>query len=356
MSKTMKAARWYAPKDVRVEEVAVPEVEAGEVKIKVEWCGICGSDLHEYLAGPIFIPEGAEHPITKEKAPVILGHEFAGEVVELAEDVEHLEVGDKVVLEPIVFCGECAQCQKGNYHLCDSLGFHGLAGGGGGLAEYTTFPADMVYKLPEGMDTKEGALIEPLAVAVHSVRKGDFLQGENAAVFGAGPIGLSTIAALKAAGAKKVIAVELSEARKNYAKEFGADVVLDPTEVDVVEKIKTITANQGVNIAFETTGVKAGFNSAVAATEKEGRVVVTSIWEDEVEFNLNHLVLTEKKIIGTIAYNNIFPAVMSMVEDGRIDAKQMITSEINLEDVVEEGFEELITNKDKHIKILVSSN
>lgn len=354
MSKTMKAARWYGPEDVRIEEVEIPAVQEGEVKIKVEWCGICGSDLHEYLAGPIFIPGEAKHPLTNEQAPVILGHEFAGEVVEVADDVKELTVGDKVALEPIVFCGECQQCKVGKYNLCDKLGFHGLAGGGGGLAEYTTFPSNMVHKLPEGIDTKEGALIEPLAVAVHAVRKGKFLQGETAAVFGAGPIGLSVIASLKAAGAKEIIAVEIAEARKEYAKEFGADIVLDPTEVNVINEVNKLTANEGVNAAFETTGIQEGFNTAVEVTEKVGRIVIVSIWEDEIEFNLNDIVLTEKEIIGTIAYKNVFPAVMSMIDDGRIDAKKMITEKISLKEVVENGFEELIQNKDKHIKILVS--
>lgn len=355
MSKKMKAALWYGQKDIRLEEVEVPAVRDGEVKIKVEWCGICGSDLHEYLAGPIFIPQGEEHPLTKKAAPVILGHEFAGEIVEVADGVKDLAVGDKVTLEPIVACGECPQCKEGNYNLCSKLGFHGLAGGGGGLAEYTTFPANMVHKLPKGMSTKEGALIEPLAVAVHSVRKARFLQGETAIVLGAGPIGLSTILALKAAGAKEIIAIELAKTRKDYAIEFGADIVLDPTEVDVLAEVNKLTDNQGVDVAFETTGVQAGLESAVAATGRKGRIVVTSIWEDKIKFDLNDLVLTEKELIGTIAYSQgVFPAVISLIDDGRIDAKRMITKEIKLDQVVDKGFEELISNKNEHIKILVS--
>jgi (R,R)-butanediol dehydrogenase/meso-butanediol dehydrogenase/diacetyl reductase len=355
MSKTMRAARWYGPKDIRVEDVEVPEVKAGEVKIKVEWCGICGSDLHEYMVGPIFIPVGSVHPVTQEEAPVTMGHEFAGEVVEKADDVDHLEIGDKVTLEPIYSCGVCENCLSGDYNLCEQLGFHGLAGGGGGLAEYTTFKADFVHKLPDGVSTKEGALIEPLAVAVHSLRRAGFKQGETALVTGAGPIGLSTILALKSAGAQKIISVEIAEARKKFALEFGADFVFDPTEVDVVEEVMKLTDGNGLNAAFETTGVQAGFDTAVLSTERGGRIVVTSIWEEPVEFHLNNLVLVEKEIRGTIVYNRgIFPATISLVEDGRIDAPKMITKEVQLEDVVEEGFEELVKNKDKHIKILVT--
>lgn len=355
MANTMKAALWYGPKDIRIEDVEIPKIEAGQVKIKVEWCGICGSDLHEFMVGPIFIPKGAKHPLTKKEAPIIMGHEFAGEVVEKSDDVDHLNIGDKVTLEPIVACGECPNCKKGYYNICEKLGFHGLAGGGGGLAEYTTFDAKFVHKLPEGVSTKEGALIEPIAVAVHSLRRAKFLQGETAIVTGAGPIGLSTILSLKAAGAQEVISVEIAEARKKFALEFGADYVLDPNEVDVLEEVNKLTDDKGVDVGFETTGVQAGFETVVAATARRGRIVVTSIWEEAVEFNLNNLVLTEKEIKGTIAYSEgVFPAVISMIQDGRIKASKMITEEIKLDDLVEKGFEELMAHKDKHVKIIVT--
>lgn len=355
MKKTMKAARWYSEKDIRVEEIEVPEVTAGEVMIEVDWCGICGSDLHEYITGPIFIPEGNEHPITKDKAPVVLGHEFAGTVKEIADDVENFEIGDKVTVEPIVSCGECIYCKRGDYHICEQLGFHGLAGGGGGLAEYTTFAADKVHKLPEGVSTKEGALIEPLSVAAHSLGKANFGQGQTATVLGAGPIGLSTILTLKSAGAQKVIAVEISEKRKEFAKEFGADLVLDPTEVDVIEEIYKYTDGLGTDASFETTGVEAGLKSAINSARRGGKVVITSIWEKAVNLNFNDVVLTEKELIGTIAYRNgVFPAVSALIKDGRIKADKMITSEISLDDLVEKGFKELINNKNDHIKILVS--
>jgi (R,R)-butanediol dehydrogenase/meso-butanediol dehydrogenase/diacetyl reductase len=230
----MKAARWYGPKDVRIDNIDEPIVTDGLVKIKVKWCGICGSDLHEYLGGPIFIPVGKPHPLSGNVAPVVLGHEFSGEVVEVGSNVKKIKVGDNVVVEPIVACNECTNCKEGNYHLCPSLGFHGLCGTGGGFAEYTTFPEEFVYKLPEGFTYEMGALIEPITVAMHSLRRGKFETGQTAVVVGAGPIGLATIECLKASGAKMVIAVELSSTRKEYAKRSGADIVLDPREVDVI--------------------------------------------------------------------------------------------------------------------------
>ncbi len=132
-----------------------------KVKIKVEWCGICGSDLHEYVAGPIFIPQDATHPLTGEKAPIVMGHEFSGQVVEIGEGVTKIQVGDRVVVEPIFACGECAACKQGSYNLCDQLGFLGLAGGGGGFSEYVAADEHMVHKIPESVSFEQGALVEP---------------------------------------------------------------------------------------------------------------------------------------------------------------------------------------------------
>lgn len=351
----MKAARWYGPKDVRIDDVEEPIVREGFVKIKVKWCGICGSDLHEYQAGPIFIPVENDHPLSKNKAPVILGHEFSGEVIEIGANVTKIKVGDNVVVEPIVACGVCHSCKEGNYHLCPSLGFHGLCGSGGGFAEYTTFPEEYVFKMPEGLSYEMGALVEPITVAMHSLRRGNFQIGQTAVVVGAGPIGLATIECLKASGAKMVIAVELSSIRKEYAKRSGADIVLDPREVDVISEIQKITDGIGADIAFEITGVQKGFDTAVDSIKSRGTVVITSIWEKEINFHLNNLVFSEKKIVGTIAYNKLFPATIALMADGRIKAEGWITKKISLDDILKEGFEALVgEDRDKHVKILVT--
>lgn len=213
----MKAALWYNVKDVRVENVQEPQVKDDTVKIKVKWCGICGSDLHEYLAGPIFIPVGHPHPITGEMAPVILGHEFSGEIVEVGKNVTNLKVGDRVAVEPMDVCGKCPACLEGKYNLCSSLGFHGLAGGGGGFSEYTTFPAKFVHKIPDSLSYEKAALIEPMSVALHSLRVGKFEIGQTAVVAGAGPIGLATVECLKAAGAKQIIMIQRKSVRQQYA-------------------------------------------------------------------------------------------------------------------------------------------
>lgn len=351
----MRAALWYEKNDIRVEEVEEPKVSKGNVKIKVKWCGICGSDLHEYLAGPIFIPVGEPHPLSKNTAPVILGHEFSGEVVETGEGVTDLKAGDRVAVEPMVVCGECAACKEGKYNLCEKLGFHGLCGSGGGFAEYTVFPQEFVHKIPDNLSYEKAALIEPMCVALHSLRMGKFMTGQTAIVLGAGPIGLATIECLKAAGAKLVVALQRKSVRQEYAKRAGADVVLDPNEVNIPEEVKKLTNGLGVDVAFETTGAQIGFDIGIDSIKYEGTMVVTSIWEKDVKINPNVLVFTEKNIVGTLAYRHEFPATIAQMSDDRIKAEGYITKKIHLDDIVKEGFETLVgKDKKKHVKIIVT--
>lgn len=351
----MKAAMWYGKNDVRVEDISEPMVVSGSVKIKVKWCGICGSDLHEYLGGPIFIPVGQPHPLSGETAPVVLGHEFSGEVVELGEGVSKFKIGDRVIVEPIVACGKCDACREGKYNLCSTLGFHGLCGGGGGFAEYTVFPAEFVHKIPDEMTYEKAALVEPMAVALHSIRMAKFMTGDTALVLGSGPIGLATIECLKAAGAKLIVVLQRKSVRQEYAKRAGADVVLDPNEVNIVEEVKKLTGGIGVDASFETTGAKIGFDIGLDSLKFEGTMVITSIWEKETSFNPNALVFSEKKIVGTIAYRHEFPATIAQMSDGRVKAEGYITKKIDLEDIVKEGFGTLTgPEKKMHVKILVT--
>ncbi|TVP89063.1 MAG: butanediol dehydrogenase, partial [Alkalicoccus sp.] len=248
----MKAAVWYKAKDLRVEEAEEPSVRgAHDVKIKVKWCGICGSDLHEYLAGPIFIPEGSPHPISGQQAPIIMGHEFAGEVTETGEKVTKVKAGDRVAIEPILAPNENGRYIDEKYNLTELLGFHGLSGGGGGFSEYTVVGEHMVHVIPEELSYEQGALVEPAAVGLHAVRQSSIKAGDTAAVFGAGPIGLMVIDALKAAGASKIYAVEVSESRRRKAEDLGA-VVIDASSEDAVKVIHDEIG--GVDAAFEVTG------------------------------------------------------------------------------------------------------
>ncbi|QOY61151.1 2,3-butanediol dehydrogenase [Thermophilibacter immobilis] len=355
----MKAARWYEAGDIRVEDVPEPQVDDYyDVKVRLHWCGICGSDLHEYLMGPIFIPVGTPHPITGEKAPVILGHEFSGEVVDVAPGVTNVKVGDRVVVEPLVCDDTCPACQSGHENLCVNLGFHGLAGRGGGFADYTTFRHRFVHKIPDSLPYDKAALVEPLAVGYHSLEAGGFQAGMTAVVAGAGTIGLATVESLRALGAKQVIMVQRKSVRQEYAKNSGADVVLDPNECDVVEEIKKRTDGFGADVAFECTGAETVFHKLLDAVHVGGTVVVTSIWEKPVQLDLNDVCIPEKKVVGSIAYcGSDFDNVIELLSSGKIPANGFITKKIALDDIVEEGFKTLTgPEKKKQVKIIVSNN
>lgn len=347
----MKAARWYGAKDIRVEEVTEPKPLAGQVKIKVKWTGICGSDLHEYMAGPIFIPVAQPHPLSHDKAPIIMGHEFSGEVSEIGEGVTSLKPGDRVVVEPIQACGKCAPCLHGKYNLCDNLGFHGLTGGGGGFSAYTTVGERWVHKMPEGLSFEQGALVEPAAVALHAVRISSLKAGGTAAVFGAGPIGLLVVEALKVAGASAIHVIELSPQRGAKALELGATSVIDPSKENAVQRIRELTPG-GVDVAFEVTGVPSVLQQCIDATRYEGETLIVSIWEKQAAFQPNTAVLKEKSLKGTIAYRDIFPAVLNLMTQGYFSANKLVTKRIELDDIVTEGFGTLVAEKSQ-IKILV---
>ena len=189
-------------KDIRVEDIETPTPGPGEVAIKVAWTGICGSDLHEYLAGPIFVPVDEGHPLSHDKAPITMGHEYCGEIIELGEGVTGLNLGDRVAIEPIFACGTCPACHEGKYNLCDSLGLSAFRAAMA-FAATSVVPASMVHKMPDALSMEQGALVEPAAVALHAVRMSKIKAGDTAAVFGAGPIGLLVVEALRVAGAAR---------------------------------------------------------------------------------------------------------------------------------------------------------
>ncbi|MFF3924147.1 2,3-butanediol dehydrogenase [Paenibacillus lactis] len=335
----MKAAKIYGAKDIRVEETPVPSLVAGHVLVKVDYAGICGSDMHEYMAGTF--------PIRTQP---VLGHEFSGTVVEIGEGVTEVQPGDKVAVEPLIACGHCANCRRGMANLCTNSSGYGYSLSGG-FAEYAVVREENAFKLPEGMDVKLGALVEPTAVAVHAVRQSTLRLGDTAAIFGAGPIGLLLLQAVKAAGASEIIVVEVSDERREKALELGATHVIHPVETDAVQRIKELT-DGGVDVAFDAAGVQATFLSGVSAVRKGGEFKVVSLWEQPVTFSPNSFVKTEARITGSYAYVNLFPEVIRLLARGIIDGNKVITSLIPLDSIVEQGFETLASDR-KQCKILV---
>lgn len=343
---TMKAARWYGQRDIRVEDIPVPDIAPHQVKIAVKYTGICGSDLHEYLGGPIFIPVGKEHPYSGRQAPLTMGHEFSGEVVEVGNQVTNLKIGDRVCCEPIL----AKDGLKGKYNLDANLGFVGLAADGG-FARYCAVNADLLHKLPDGIDYEQGALAEPAAVALYAVRSSKLKAGDTAAVFGCGPIGLLVIEALRAAGATDIYAIELSPERQQKARELGA-IIIDPARTDSVAAIREATG-LGVDVSFEVTGVPPVLKQAIESVHNDGECIIVSIWEHDALVHPNEIVIKEKTVKGTIAYRDVFPAVLKLMQKGYFSKDKLVTKRIKLEQIIEEGFETLVREKSQ-VKILVS--
>ncbi|TFC29813.1 2,3-butanediol dehydrogenase [Cryobacterium sp. TMT2-18-3] len=349
----MKAARFHGQKDVRIENIKEPETRSGTVKIAVAWCGICGTDLHEYLDGPIFISApGHPHPLSHESLPVTMGHEFSGTIEEVGDGVEGLTVGDNVVVEPYFVCNECPPCKAGNYHLCEKMGFIGLAGGGGGLSEKVVVDQRWVHPIGD-LPLDEAALIEPLSVAHHAVVRSGAKAGDVALIGGAGPIGLLTAAILKGIGVTTIMS-ELSTARKEKSLSSGAaDYVVDPTTENVKARVLELTGGVGADVAFECAGVNIVLDTLLDALRPAGVLVNVSIWGHPATVDMQKIVLKEIDLRGTIAYARDHEETISLVTSGKIDLKPFITGRIALDDLISEGFDTLINHNDTAVKILV---
>lgn len=331
----MKAALFHAKEDLRIEEVAEPSPGPGEVKLQNAFAGICGSDLHVYYS-----PEAAgldfdhPHPVTGSTLPQILGHEFSGTVVELGEGVTNVAVGDRVAVWPIYFCGECPACKKGMYNACQKIGFHGLSSNGGGMAEFTTVPAVKLHVLPENVDLRLGALVEPMSVAWHAVGRSGVDAGGTALIAGAGPIGIGVWFALKARGVEKVLVSEPSADRRATIAALGATVI-DPVNEDLAAAVSELSDGNGVDAAFDAAGAGPAITSALASLVPGGRVVVVAIHERPMEFLPTQLVMAETDIAGALAYlPEDFDAVITAMSDGVYDTTGWV-DEVALDGVVD---------------------
>lgn len=345
-----RAALWYGARDVRVVDVEARAPGPGEVAIAVAYCGICGSDLHEYTAGPLAIPVTEAHPESGAIAPIVLGHEFCGTVVEVGPGGSSLAPGDRVAVEPHYRCGTCPRCQNGEYNLCRHFGFAGLMGDGG-MAERAVVPAYMLHRLPEAVSLEQAALFEPAAVALHALRRAGVRSGETVAVVGLGPIGLLVVMLAVRLGAGRVIATDLHAARLELARALGAtDVVPADPRAAVPHLIRQAAGGEGADVAFEVVGSEATLRACLEATRKGGRVVLVGL-AGTVGIDAFAMVNNEQSIITSVGYRDVYPELIRWVEAG-MDLTAIVTSTIALEDVVREGFETL-TRGGEHIKILV---
>ena len=334
----MKAAVYYGPNKVDVTDVPEPEPGPGTVKVKVGFNGICGTDLHEYYAGPIFVPT-EPHPLTGQQLPVVMGHEFSGTITALGAGVRGWAEGDRVAIEPIYRCGTCGPCQAGNYNICAQIGFHGLMSDGG-MAEYTVVPTDMLHKLPDNVSLELGALVEPMSVAYHAATLGDAQPGDTAMVFGAGPIGIGLWFALRGKGIEDTFVVEPSATRRAAIEALGART-LDPTAVDVPSFIADHTGGRGAGAVYDAAGVAPAVETALACVGARKAMVSVAIYEKPLTTPLLNLVMNESRIQGSLCYTAAdFEAVIGLMSRGAYDTTGWVTA-IGIEDVVDEGFEAL---------------
>ncbi|KAI4131605.1 MAG: hypothetical protein LQ347_002898 [Umbilicaria vellea] len=368
----MQALRFHGQKDIRLEEVDIPTCGKGQVKIKPAYVGICGTDLHEYLGGANIMPT-SPHRMTGESVPLTLGHEFSGVIEEVGEGVDDMKTGDRVVVQPIIYDGTCGACKAGFINCCDKNGFVGLSGAlgrrAGGAHRLTQELRDShpglnilgsgwyvpaVHALMCKRLTSLLALIEPLAVAWHAVNMSPYTKGDSVLVLGGGPIGLAVIQTLKVKGCDRIIVSEVAPRRKEFAKQFGAHYVLDPTKDDIVARVREICDGQGANVAFDAAGVQAGLDQAILAIRARGTLVNIAVWEKAASLHPNSLVFRERRYMGVATYvQGDFQDVIDAIASGKLQPADMITRKISMDEVEEKGFKTLVHDKDNHVKILV---
>src|SRR6202011_4618141 len=288
MELLMKAAVWHGRQDVRIERVEdPPDPPPGQLQVEVAWCGICGTDLHEYLGGPVYIPQDAPHPLTSVRAPVLIGHEMSGRVIAVGKDVKDFSVGDRIVACPIIGCQRCRWCRSGSMAQCDQVAFLGTSWWGGALSERLNLYAYQCYHLPDAISDEVGALVEPFSATVRAVTSGQIGPEDNVAIVGAGPIGLMALMAARLRGVKRVVAVETAERRIEAAKLCGADAVIDPTREDPEKRALEITDGEGFDLVMECAGQPASVLMAGKLTRTRGRLVIMGVFEEPAAIDLN---------------------------------------------------------------------
>ena len=345
----MRAAVYYGRQDLRLEDIPEPTVVPGDVKLKVLYNGICGSDLHEYYDGPITTRASTPHPLTGVKNPVILGHELCGEVVELGAGVEDLAIGDRVAVEPVETCGQCLYCTSGQYNHCGLLAFHGYNRDSGGLAEFCVVRRPMAHKLPPSLTPLQGALIEPMAIAWRTADRCGLNSGQIAVIHGAGPIGIGVYFTLKRRGVS-VIMSDPSPARRAVLKGLGVTTILDPTDGKVVTAIKDLTGGRGADASIDAAGVPRSFQAALLGTAVDGNVVVVAIHTRPLEIPPMDILMSEAHITGVALSCHAFPSVIQEMASGAYPSAGWVET-IPFDGLIEHGFERL--HRQEGTKILV---
>ncbi len=323
----MKAVILNKPLDLVMGDVPDPGAPGpGEVRVRVGAVGICGSDVHYYEHGRIgdFVV----------RAPMVLGHETAGVVDAAGQGVRHLKPGDRVAMEPGVPCGSCPTCREGRYNLCPDVRFWATPPVHGSLAEYVVHPAGFSYRLPDGMSLAEGALMEPMAVGVHSCNRGRVQPGDVVAVNGAGTIGCVTALAALAYGASQVIVADVVPERLARAKSLGATGVVDARRESLADAVLQATHGRGADVGVECSGHPDGVKTLVKAAAPGGRVVLVGMGAQPVPVDTVAAMAKEVDLLPVFRYRNVYPAAISMVASGRVKVETLVTDRFRFADAV----------------------
>jgi (R,R)-butanediol dehydrogenase/meso-butanediol dehydrogenase/diacetyl reductase len=350
----VRAARYYGKGDIRVEDVAEAQIrEPDDVLIAPFYCGICGTDLHEYAVGPIVTPT-SPHPLTGVTLPQTLGHEFSARVVEVGPAVRDVRPGDRVAIMPAIVCGRCRYCRRGQGHLCVQFACTGLSAETGGMAELAVVKEYQVARLPDEVSDLEGAVVEPAAVAAYGVERAGVTGGDVVLVTGAGPIGVLSAMYASAAGASSVIISEPNKNRAALAARLDIGHVVDPTTGALDDLVGELTGGDGVDLAVECSGSTPGLSSCVTLTRKRASIVQTGLHTKPA--SLDAMALSEKDLTlyGSWCWNTTdWPRIIRLIATGQYPVAKAVTAEIPLDDVVPRGFDTLIDPQGDELKVLV---
>lgn len=340
LPETMKAVVCYGPGDYRLETVDVPRAQQGELLIKVEACGICAGDVKAWDGALSFWGGDGQPKYIKE--PMIPGHEFIGEVVELGDGVKgDFAIGDRVISEQIVPCWECRFCNRGEYWMCEKHDLYGFQNNvNGGMAEYMKFPIEgLNHKVPKDLTLEQAVLIEPYACSMHAVQRANIQLGDVVVISGAGTLGLGMVGAVRLRGSAKLIALDLRPERLELAKKFGADIVMNPKEEDVVSKIKEMTGGYGADIYIEASGAAQSVVQGLQLIRKLGRFVEFSVFKDPVTVDWS--IISDRKeldLLGSHLGPYCYPLVIKGIQDGNLPTEGVVTHKLPLEKF-QQGFE-----------------
>ncbi|WP_245203945.1 zinc-dependent alcohol dehydrogenase [Ammoniphilus resinae] len=342
----MKVAEIVSPMAIGFAEREIPVPEGDQVLVKISYAGICGTDLKIFDGSIPYYKQGLL------KYPMIPGHEWSGVVSAVGDQVLGFSPGDRVTGECHIGCGKCNECLNGRTNICQRRVRVGIIGQDGGFAQYILLPERAIHSLPEGVTDKEGALVEPLTVALHALDKLDTLAGSNVLVFGLGPIGLLVCQVANVLGAAKVIGVDIDEGRIAFARRYGCDFVTSSTKEALRHEIEEITLGHGVDVIVEAAGVSSLFGQAIELIRPGGQISLVGLYSANVQCDANQLISKDVRLHGNMASARVWDRAIRLIESKKIIVQPLITQEFLFQDI-KKAMETAYDKSEPSIKIMI---